>query len=296
MSAVASLFDDAQRRVNQLLQSRLASLPEDRLREAMSYAVLIGGKRIRPVFCYASANLFGPLNPLVDDAAMAVELIHAYSLIHDDLPAMDDDDLRRGKPTCHIAFDEATAVLAGDALQALAFEVLTGDTEPSADEAVIRLSLVRQLAVASGAQGMVIGQSYDLRAVDSSLPLADLEKMHNHKTGALIKASILMGATAARAVEPEDLCALNRYGDAVGLAFQVKDDILDVESSTETLGKRQGADEALNKPTYTSVLGLAGAKNKLAELHDRAIESLSGFGERASQLHLIADFIVHRTF
>ena len=235
-------------------------------------------------------ELFGTVNSLVHRAAMAVELIHAYSLIHDDLPAMDDDDLRRGKPTCHIAFDEATAILAGDALQTLAFATLCDD----GDDAATQLALVRMLAWASGAQGMVLGQSLDLEATNHTLALDALEKMHRHKTGALIRASVLMGATASRNANPEDIPALEAYSSAIGLAFQVQDDILDVESTTGALGKRQGADAALNKSTYTSLLGLAGAKVKLRELHRDAINALADFGDRGLLLHSIADFIVER--
>jgi len=288
---IADFFRHCQQQVDQQLQSLFADLPDDRLSEAMRYSVLNGGKRIRPALCYAAAELFGAVNPLVHRAAMAVELIHAYSLIHDDLPAMDDDDLRRGKPTCHIAFDEATAILAGDALQTLAFDVLSMPGEsPDAQLAMIHL-----LAQASGAHGMVLGQSLDMAATSNALSLSALEHMHRHKTGALIRASVLMGATASLNTNPEELRALEAYSAAVGLAFQVQDDILDVVSTTSALGKRSGADSAHDKSTYTSLLGLDGAREKLTELHQDAVAALADFGERGLLLHSIADFIVERS-
>lgn len=289
----SGFFADAQRRVDQLIESRLTALPQDRLKEAMIYSVLNGGKRIRPLFCYATADIFGS-TLLTDDAAVAVELIHAYSLIHDDLPAMDDDDLRRGKATCHLAFDEATAILAGDALQAMAFDILAGDGDQPATGNPVRLALIKSLARAAGAAGMVLGQSIDLCATNRILNLEDLQNMHNNKTGALIDAAVYMGAVSTQQADAADLAALARYSSAIGLAFQVKDDILDVESNTETLGKRQGADAALNKATYSSMLGLTGAKAKLADLHQSAHNALTHFGSEADHLRHIADFIVCR--
>jgi geranylgeranyl pyrophosphate synthase len=277
--------------VDHHLERFIATLPDDRLRSAMAYSVFNGGKRIRPALCYAAANVFGPANELVHRASAALELIHAYSLVHDDLPAMDDDDLRRGKPTCHIAFDEATAILAGDALQTLAFDILAA---PS-DEAQTQLCLIRTLAAASGAQGMVLGQSLDLAAVDKTLSYGELERMHRHKTGALIHASLHMGAIATGLASAQELDVLSRYGSAIGLAFQIKDDILDVESSTEVLGKTQGADLSLNKPTYTSIMGLEGAKARLAEMHGFAREAAASFGSQGAILLDIADFIVERS-
>jgi len=276
--------------VDQRLRTRLAALGDSRLSQAMRYCIFNGGKRIRPSLCYASAQMFASVNDQVHRAAMAVELIHAYSLIHDDLPAMDNDDLRRGKPTCHIVFDEATAILAGDALQTLAFEILS-ESDKDTDT---QLKLIRLLCSASGASGMVLGQSLDLNAINTEQTLEQLEHMHNHKTGALIRASILMGATASRQANPEQLTALETYSRAIGLAFQVKDDILDEESSTQILGKRQGADKALNKPTYTSLLGLEGAKDKLAELHKNATNALIVFAEKGQRLKAVANFIVER--
>lgn len=276
------------------VDSQLKTLLADkhsRLYDAMRYSLLNGGKRIRPGLCYAAADLMGSRTTATDLAACSVEMIHAYSLIHDDLPAMDDDDLRRGKPTCHIAFDEASAILAGDALQALAFRTLASIPDISPTQS---LHLIRLLADAAGADGMVGGQSSDLTAVNGSLSLRDLEQMHRRKTGALISASVMLGALSAGDINEPELAALNRYGHAIGLAFQVQDDILDEESNTETLGKRQGADRYHNKPTYTSLLGLKGARGRLEELHHEALGALSELGERASLLRLLADYIVTR--
>lgn len=268
-----------------------------RLTEAMRYSLFNGGKRVRPVLAYAAAQAIsgkplsdGEESP-IDNIASALEAVHAYSLVHDDLPAMDDDDLRRGQPTCHIAFDEATAILAGDALQALAFELLalTPDTEPD-----LALRLVTTLSRAAGGAGMVAGQAIDLAAVDSSLSLAELENMHAHKTGALIRASVLMGALGTGKADEAQLEALTVYADAVGLAFQVQDDILDVVADTETLGKRQGADEALNKPTYVSLLGLDAAKAKALELHHTALQALECFDGAADPLRALSAYIVER--
>ncbi|BFM17792.1 (2E,6E)-farnesyl diphosphate synthase [Maricurvus nonylphenolicus] len=265
-----------------------------RLFEAMHYSTINGGKRLRPVLVYAAAASIAEdkvAQDILDRIACAVECIHAYSLVHDDLPAMDDDDLRRGQPTCHIAFDEATAVLAGDALQGQAFELLsTLDTLTPHTQ----LDLVRTLAQASGAQGMVGGQAIDLASVDKQLTLDALQTMHNKKTGALIKASVLMGAIATQSATAVQLQALSTYADAIGLAFQVQDDILDVIADTATLGKRQGADEALNKPTYVSLLGLEGAQAKTQELHQQAIKALENFGEGADLLRQLSAYIVER--
>lgn len=289
----SNFFAEAQRRIGRLIEEALSSLPEDRLKQAMLYSALNGGKRIRPLFCYATADIFGASPHLTDDAAVAIELIHAYSLIHDDLPAMDDDDLRRGKATCHLAFDEATAILAGDALQARAFDILSGDGLISADDTT-RLAMVRHLASAAGASGMVLGQSIDICATNRRVDLEQLQTMHNKKTGALIDAAVYLGAISSQKADDRDLKTLRNYSSAIGLAFQVKDDILDVESSTEILGKRQGADATLNKATYTSMLGMEGAKAKLADLHQTALASLDHFGPKAVHLRHIADFIVKR--
>ncbi|PUA28044.1 MAG: geranyl transferase [Cellvibrio sp. 79] len=262
-----------------------------RLRAAMRYSLFNGGKRVRPTLAYAAALAIDPNIDLknIDPIACALECLHSYSLVHDDLPAMDDDDLRRGKPTCHIAFDEATAILAGDGLQTLAFELLLG-TRLTAET---KVQLIAQLTRASGAEGMVLGQAIDLAAVDQQLNLAQLENMHRHKTGALIRASVAMGALAA-GVDDRQLAALDNYAAAIGLAFQVQDDILDVTTDTATLGKQQGADIARNKPTYVSLLGLETARAKAAELHNQALASLETFGESAEHLRQMADYIIHR--
>ena len=261
------------------------------LRAAMRYSLFNGGKRVRPVLAYAAAqaiNADTDLN-LLDPVAAALECLHSYSLVHDDLPAMDDDDLRRGQPTCHIAFNEASAILAGDGLQTLAFELLS----KASLSAETRIELVRLLAWASGAEGMVLGQALDLAAVDKQIGLAQLEQMHRHKTGALIRASVAMGATAAGANSAQ-LAALDSYAAAIGLAFQVQDDILDVVADTATLGKQQGADIARNKPTYVALLGLEGARTKGAELHREALAALSSFGPSADPLRQLASYIVER--
>ncbi len=262
------------------------------LQAAAEYSLFNGGKRIRPLLVYATAQALGADLNHADYPAVAVEMIHAYSLVHDDLPAMDDDDLRRGKPTCHIAFDEATAILAGDALQTQAFGVLSQtNTGLSAQQ---QLSMIQILANSSGLIGMAGGQSLDLEAVDKKVDLEYLENMHLHKTGALIKASVLMGAHCHQDVSPNTLASLANYAQAIGLAFQVQDDILDVVSDTQTLGKTQGADIANNKPTYVSLLGLDGAQNKAKQLHQQAIDSLRPLGNSACHLVDIANYIIER--
>ena len=273
------------------------SIVSPELVEAMSYSVFNGGKRVRPVLVYAANHALGGQPHQADPAASAVELIHAYSLVHDDLPAMDDDDLRRGKPTCHKAFNEATAILAGDALQTLAFEVLT-DPNSFPDTLLsdnTRLQLLYQLARASGHEGMCGGQSMDLSSVGSELNQEQLELMHSHKTGALIRTSVLMGAISSGHATEVQLKALSDYADAIGLAFQVQDDILDVTADTETLGKQQGADDALDKPTYVSLMGLAEAKAFAESLCQQAIDNLEEFGEQASYLRALAEYIIRRS-
>ena len=263
-----------------------------RLHEAMRYSALAGGKRIRPGLVYASGKALNIPLIALDSIAAAIECLHAYSLVHDDLPAMDDDDLRRGIPTAHKAFDEATAILSGDALQTLAFEIISKPMAGVAPQS--QLKLVAALAEASGSMGMVGGQAIDLASVGKSLSEAQLEKMHRHKTGALIKACVVMPSYCDESVTATQREALVRYADAVGLAFQVQDDILDVESDTETLGKQQGADMAANKPTYPALLGMSGAKKKLQTLHNDAVSALGVFGENAELLHNIAQYIVKR--
>ena len=270
----------SQARVDAALETLLVAprAELERLYQAMRYSVINGGKRVRPLLAYA---------------ACAVELIHAYSLVHDDLPAMDDDDLRRGQPTTHIAFDEAAAILAGDGLQALAFEVLA-DRERNPLDADTRLAMLASLAHAAGPAGMVGGQAIDLGAVGRQLDQAALETMHRHKTGALIEASVRLGALASGRSDAASLAALARYARAIGLAFQVQDDILDVESDTATLGKTQGKDQAHDKPTYPALLGLAAAKAYALELRDQALAALAPFDGRADALRELARYIVAR--
>jgi geranylgeranyl diphosphate synthase type II len=265
-----------------------------RLHEAMRYIALDGGKRIRPVLVYAAGAVAGVPKHMLDGPACAVELIHAYSLVHDDLPAMDDDDLRRGKPTCHRAFDEATAILAGDALQALSFYILAHDRN-MVEDATARLKMIETLALACGSRGMAGGQALDLAATGKEITISELENMHIHKTGALIRASVTLGAISNPNLDPQVLEHLDRYAKCIGLAFQIRDDILDVESDTDTMGKPQGSDEAQNKPTYTSLLGLADAKRLAEDLHQQALESLQILDGKADQLRWISEYIVHRT-
>lgn len=265
----------------------------DRLYQAMRYSVTNGGKRVRPLLVYAACEALGGNLDQADGAACAVELIHAYSLVHDDLPAMDDDDLRRGKPTTHKAFDEACAILAGDGLQALAFEVLA-DRRRNPQDGDTRLAMITALAQASGPAGMVGGQAIDLGSVGIRLDQAALETMHRHKTGALIEASVRLGALASGRADDALLRALQVYARAVGLAFQVQDDILDVESDTATLGKTQGKDQAADKPTYPALLGLDAAKDYALELRDQALHALRPLGEAAEPLRALARYIVER--
>jgi geranylgeranyl diphosphate synthase type II len=292
---LASQIQFWRKRADQALEKWLpteATLPE-RLHQAMRYAVLNGGKRIRPILTYATGHAVGIPPASLDAPACAVELIHAYSLVHDDLPAMDDDDLRRGKPTCHKAFDEATAILAGDALQALAFHVLAQGlaTNIPAEQ---RLDMLNTLAIASGSRGMAGGQAIDLAAVGKTLNVAELENMHVHKTGALIRASIKLGALCQPNIDRDILKKLDHYAKYIGLAFQIQDDILDVEGNTETLGKMQGADQALNKPTYPALLGLESARQMASELHQDALGSLEDLGSSADPLRWLADYIIQR--
>lgn len=262
------------------------------LLEAMRYGVLGGGKRVRALLTFAAAQAVGTANTMTDAAAVALECIHAYSLIHDDLPAMDDDDLRRGKPSCHIAYDEATAILAGDALQTTAFEIMSQPNEAASP--VVQLEMINLLTAASGQRGMVAGQSIDLHSMNLELSLDELINMHRLKTGALIRASIILGATSAGVNDAQQLNRLEEYAEAIGLAFQIQDDILDVTSDTNTLGKQQGADAALNKPTFVSLMGLEEAKQKAQALHAQALEALSTFGPKAQRLEQLANYIIHR--
>jgi farnesyl diphosphate synthase len=266
-----------------------------RLHDAMRYAVLGGGKRVRPLLVFAAGEAAAPADASrLEVTACAVECIHAYSLVHDDLPCMDNDVLRRGKPTCHVEFDEATALLVGDGLQSLAFQLLA--EHRLSDDAAVQLEMVRLLAVASGSRGMAGGQAIDLASVGGSLTLPELEHMHIHKTGALIRASVALGGRCSGALAPAQLAKLDHYAKCIGLAFQVVDDVLDQESSTATLGKTAGKDAAHNKPTYVSVLGLARAKALAEELRTEAQAALGTLGAGARRLSELADFIVLRKF
>lgn len=285
-------FDAYRERVETALAERL---PRDgvapaSLHEAMRYAVLGGGKRMRPLLVYAAGETLGVGPERLDPVACAVEMIHAYSLVHDDLPAMDDDELRRGRPTCHVAYGEATAILAGDALQALAFEVLGGGPLPEA----VRLRQVVELASACGSRGMAGGQQIDLEAVGRTLDHHALETMHTLKTGALIRASVRLAALAAGATGAAHMDTLTRFGHHVGLAFQVHDDVLDESGSTEALGKTSGADRAREKPTYAAVLGLDAARRHARELVEDALEDLAAFGAEADLLRHLARYAVER--
>lgn len=286
-----------QNRVDKALLERLPSSlnPSTQLPVAMQYAVTNGGKRVRPVLAYATGKALGISLDRVDSPACALEMLHAYSLVHDDLPAMDDDDLRRGKPTCHKAFDEATAILAGDALQALAFTLLAINPDPQLSDRA-KLLMIQELGDASGAEGMAAGQAIDLEAVGRTLSLAELENMHRHKTGALIKASVLIPAMIALDRNDEVVRCLDQYAGAVGLSFQIVDDILDVVSDTETLGKTQGADIALNKPTYPALLGLDGARKHADEMHQKALAALDNLGTEFDELRMLSAYIVERTY
>jgi len=268
--------------------------PPTELHRAMRYAVLGGGKRLRPLLVYATGTTFGAPLETLDASAAAVEIIHAYSLVHDDLPAMDDDSLRRGRPTCHVVFGEAMAILAGDALQALAFDVLAHDATLAGD-AAIHVEMLRVLAIACGSHGMAGGQAFDLAAVGKALSPADLERMHVHKTGALIRASVRLGALAAGVRDAATLDALERYGHAIGLAFQIRDDLLDIEAGTEQLGKTAGKDVAAAKPTYPAILGVEASRADLSRLTRDALAAVESFGARARPLSDLARFVADRT-
>lgn len=288
-----AFFVHARQRCEQTLHHALQNLPAmpQQLTEAMRYSALAGGKRIRPCLTYAAAEALGADLAIADIPAAAVEMMHCYSLIHDDLPAMDNDDLRRGKPTVHKAFDEATAILAGDALQSLAFQILSEQQQFSARTSCRMLAV---LASAGGCNGMIAGQGLDLAAVGKGLSLAQLETMHQLKTGALISAAVELGALAAGCTDTRTLNTLATYSRCIGLAFQVQDDILDVTSDTQTLGKTQGADVALNKPTYVSLLGLAGAQDKASQLIEEALQALAQLPGNAETLAAIANYITER--
>ncbi len=301
-SDFASWVANRQSRFEQVLRQLLpsAEVAPQRLHAAMRYAVLDGGKRVRPLLAFAAGELAGASAERVNFAAAAVELIHAYSLVHDDMPCMDDDVLRRGKPTCHVEYDEATALLVGDALQSLAFQLLSEHNLN--DDAIKQLRMVKLLAVASGSRGMAGGQAIDLASVGKQLTLPELEQMHIHKTGALIRAAIMLGAQCGSdnnrgdGLNDAQLDKLDRFGKLIGLAFQVVDDVLDCEADTATLGKTAGKDADNDKPTYVSLLGLQAARDMAQRLHREAVASLSEFDTSAQRLRELADFIVLRKF
>ncbi|MBY0339991.1 MAG: polyprenyl synthetase family protein [Rhodocyclaceae bacterium] len=284
-----------QARTETALDQRLPgkNIVPGKLHDAMRYATLGGGKRVRPLLAHAAGSIFDAPDTALDAAACAVELIHAYSLVHDDLPCMDDDSLRRGKPTVHVEFDEATAMLAGDALQSLAFHVIAAPGLIA--DAARQVRMIELLAQASGSRGMAGGQAFDLDSVGKQIALSELEFMHIHKTGALIRAAVLLGAHCGNADDAE-LGRLAHYANRIGLLFQIVDDILDSEADTATLGKTAGKDEANNKPTYASLLGLTQAKSLAAEMCAEAHAALDEFGPQARRLHELTDFIVARTF
>ncbi len=277
--------------LNQWLEK--IEIQQQPLTDAMKYALLLGGKRARPYLVYITANMLGIDSEHADAPAAAVECIHSYSLIHDDLPAMDNDDLRRGHATCHIKFDEATAILAGDALQTLAFEILANGTLAEEAESS-RIDMIRVLSKASGASGMCMGQSLDLQAEGQRVDLASLEQIHANKTGALMKSAIQLGALCAGEKGKQILPQLEKYADAIGLAFQVQDDILDITSDTETLGKPQGSDIALEKSTYPALLGLDGAKLKAEQLYQTAITALDDIPYNTDAMQAFAQYVIER--
>lgn len=285
---------DIQARINQFLEAQLNQVDTQPapLADAMKYALLLGGKRIRPFLVYATGRMLGASMNQLDYVAAAIEAVHAYSLIHDDLPAMDNDSLRRGEPTCHIAFDEATAILAGDALQAFAFETLTNATALSAEQ---KVRLVHALSHAAGAQGMCLGQSLDLISEHKSVSLTELERIHNNKTAALLSAALIMGFICSPRYSDKQLeQQLARYGAAIGLAFQVQDDILDIEGESSVLGKTVGADLASDKSTYPKLLGLDGAKQKAQDLYQIALSELDRIPFNSIALRALAKFIIYR--
>ena len=288
--------DFLQQRINQFLQQQLAQLTinDEKLHQAMAYGLLIGGKRIRPYLVYITGETLGVSLDDLDGIAGALECIHAYSLLHDDLPAMDDDDLRRGKPTCHKAFDEATAILAGDSLQTLAFDILANHNFSSAVKPK-QLKLIQQLITAAGYQGMCGGQALDLAATDKKINLAQLETLHSLKTGALLEASVLMAAECVPKITEQEKLSLKEYAQLVGLAYQVQDDIIDITSTEEQLGKPSGSDLAANKSTYPALLGLQGAQQKAENLFQLALQALARLPYNTKSLADFATFIIKRS-
>ena len=293
----AAQLEAWQTRIERALAERLpaADVEPTRLHAAMRYSVLNGGKRVRPMLLLSTARTLGLSESEVEAAACAIELVHAYSLVHDDLPAMDDDDLRRGRPTCHRAYDEATAVLAGDALQSLAFQLLASDASlPAAAE--IRVRLIQLLAEASGPAGMAGGQAIDIAVQGRRLTIDEIEAMHARKTGALIRASVMMGAACAAEIAEHELEALAAFAAPIGLAFQIQDDLLDVLGDTATLGKATGADRARGKPTHPAVLGLAASQARVHLLHAEALAALEPLGPPAHPLRDLADWLLKRSY
>lgn len=284
-------------RIDALLEQHIEALSDvaPTLKAAMRHGLLLGGKRVRPFLVYATGNMLGVADEQLDGPAAAIECIHAYSLIHDDLPAMDDDDLRRGHPTVHKAFDEASAVLAGDALQALAFSILAAHPLPDSLR-TNQLLMVSQLARAAGYAGMCGGQALDLAAEGQQVPLAALEQIHRHKTGALIECAVTLGALCHHQLPTDQLTALQQYAAAIGLAFQVQDDILDITADTATLGKPQGSDQALGKSTYPALLGLDAARELAHDLHRQALAALAPLPYNTHILRAFADYIVERAY
>ncbi len=296
MTDFAAWSRASQARAESMLAALLpaADIAPEQLHAAMRYVCLGGGKRIRPMLAYAAGEALGADAAGIDRAAAAVELIHVYSLTHDDLPCMDDDDLRRGKPTCHVAYDEATALLVGDALQSLAFEVIAHPE--AAAGADVQVEMLRLLARAAGSRGMAGGQAVDLAATGRTLDIAELEFMHIHKTGALIQAAVLLGALAAGPLEAAARTHLEHYARCIGLAFQVMDDVLDAETDTATLGKTAGKDAAQGKATYLTLMSVKDARAYARELLDDALAAIQPFGERGRRLANIARFIVERGY
>jgi farnesyl diphosphate synthase len=295
--AFAKQLETWRDRMERALDRRLPAATEipERLHEAMRYSVLGGGKRIRPALTFATAHTLGLTEDQVEAVACAIELIHVYSLVHDDLPAMDDDDLRRGRPTCHRAYDEATAVLVGDALQPLAFQLLARDPALP-HSAAVRLRLIDMLSEASGTFGMAGGQAIDLEVQGKKLDVAAVEDMHARKTGAVISASVLMAAACAPDLPQARYEALGRFAAAIGLAFQIQDDLLDVLGDVSTLGKATGADREHAKPTHPSVIGIEASQARVHLLHTQALEALVPFGERAAPLRSLAHWLLSRSY
>lgn len=285
-----------QSRIETSLETLLptAKYSPERLHDAMRYSVLGGGKRIRALLSFAAGELSAAKEERVCIAAVAIELIHAYSLVHDDLPCMDDDVLRRGKPTCHIEYNEATALLVGDSLQSLAFQLLA--EYKLANTPQIQLDMIKHLAKAAGSRGMAGGQAVDLESVGKTLNLPELEFMHIHKTGALIRAAVIIGASCGNEINNEELKNLDHFAKYIGLAFQVVDDVLDTEATTATLGKTAGKDADNNKPTYVSILGVKQARELAEQLRQNAYQSLDSFGAKATRLRQLTDYIIHREF